>query len=93
MTIKDFLEQFETWVDNDRGQIAPLFKLLCPCSVEQLRQFQGSWDCSRPYDEFVAEQNTQIRECVEMELSPLGVAVREMNGLSPLTEETEIPGT
>lgn len=92
MNIEQFLSEFEGWGSEERRQIASVWPLLSPPSKQTLKNFQRDWDGSRPYSEFVVEQNKQIRLCLELELSEAGAIIRTAAGVIPsLALDTEIP--
>ena len=91
MTLRELLDQFETWNDEQRGQLAVLSEILCGVSMATIKSFQCSWDSSRPYSEFVTEQNKIFRQCITLEVSPMGTTVRSEFGLAPLSLDDELP--
>lgn len=91
MKLKQFIEEMPSWEDSDRAKINALIDLLCPISVQTLREFQQKWNNKRPYGEFVKSQNEEILKCVGLEKSSLGIITRAAMGLPPITDDTEVP--
>ena len=91
MTVKEIVEKMDSFTDEERTEyLAPLLDNLTLLSKSQIRNFQDVWDGNRPFDEFKTAQNTEIRKCIEMELSALGQIVRRTTGLPPLNENDEV---
>jgi hypothetical protein len=91
-TVKQVVAEMDGYTDEDRVKyVRALVAKLSVVSEGTLYSFQNEWDGSRPYSEFVTEQNKVIRQCVTLELKPeIGGFVRESLGLEPLTEDTEV---
>lgn len=90
MTLKELMTKLPDLREEERLPIRSLLSVLTPVSVSSLMAFQFSWNGARPYDDFVVAQNRVIKELVDWEQSDSGKAARQVFGLSPLTDETEI---
>ncbi len=91
MTVKEIFEKLETFDDDDRAKYTGgLCKALSPVSMSTLFNFQDKWDGSKSPEEFFKAQSKEIKACVELEVGPAGVVVRQASGLQPLTWETEV---
>jgi hypothetical protein len=90
ITLKDFMEKFESWEDEERGKIMGIVPLLTSISRRELQQFQNNWDPDKPFSEFTLHQNTLLKQCILLEMSSLGVAARTSEGLELLTPDTVI---
>ncbi len=78
-------------VQSDRAKyLSPLLQLFSPVSKKTLRDFQDSWDGTKSFDDFVAAQNSLIKDCLTIELSSFGAATRQALDQPSLTEQTEI---
>ena len=93
MKLKETLEKLDSFEEGERKKyIHPLYEMLTVISKTMLAHFQDTWDGTRPFEEFVKEQNETIRYVVNIEMGKIGTHVRETLGLVPLTEDTEIGG-
>ncbi len=88
MTVKEILDAMDGWKEEERKQLMPLLNVFSGVSNATLDQFELIWDRERGYDEFVVEQNKVIRQCVALEMTPLGTDLRRTLGLEPLALET-----
>jgi hypothetical protein len=90
-TVKQILAEMDDFSDEDRKRYLGLLLNKCTEVTEAtLNSFQRHWDGRRPFEEFKAAQNKEIRECVKLELSEVGRILRDGIGMEPLTEDTEI---
>lgn len=92
MTVKAVMETVEKLgVQPDRAKyLSPLVQLFSPVSKKTLRDFQDLWDGTKSFDDFVAAQNSLIKDCLTIELSSFGAATRQALGQPLLTEQTEL---
>lgn len=91
MTVKEIYDTMDGFTEEQRDKfLNGLFDIFCGLSIKSIISFQTNWDGSRPFAEFVIEQNKVIRMCIDMEVSDIGSHVRSLLGLSPLTMDTEI---
>jgi hypothetical protein len=92
MTYRELLDMLPTLPENERadilGRLWPVFTSL---SKNQLLAFQQTWDVTRPYSEFVREQNNIFHECIVMETSPMGADVRSQMNLPSIALDDMIP--
>lgn len=81
----------DNFTDEERKTIiGALWKQMSPVSHQTLLKFQNTWDSSRSFLEFRVEQNKKIKECVKLETSFIGDAVRKATGLFPIRLDMEI---
>lgn len=86
--IKDFKEKLGKLSGDDRATACgALWANLSELSHSDLFIFQANWDGTRPFEEFVAAQNEVILECLDREMSDIGVVDRQIYGLKPLDPE------
>ncbi len=89
MTVRELIETLDILTEENRVIcVKNLYKLLSGVSKQTLTQFQIGYDSNKPFEEFVAEQNKVIQQCISLELSPIGAIVRKKLNLVPLTEGT-----
>lgn len=85
MTVQEVLDQLDGLDGDERATVlGPLIAQLSPVSKRTLHSFQAGWDSTRSWAEFKEAQNQVFRDCVKMEMSPVGQEVRELLGLPPL---------
>jgi len=86
MNLQTFLEKLDSFSDVERQVYIPaLLEQLTEVSVRTMMEFQaanGSVDRT--------EQDEEIRQCVTLESSELGEAIRRTFDLPPLTMETQV---
>ena len=68
MTIKDVLDNMDSWQEEERNQLHGVMDRLCGVSLQTLREFQITWDGTKSFEEFRVAQNKVIRDCIEIEL-------------------------
>lgn len=93
MTVKEIYNSLDgTLLDVDRERILrPLMGVLTPVSLKSLQVFQAGWPGrERSYEDFVIAQDGVLRNCLDIEITEIGAAVRKVFGAEPLTWETEI---
>ena len=93
MNIREAIHHLQTGdlrTDEERRMLKPLLAVLSPPSIQTMRTFQNQWDGDRPFDEFMPAQDSALLQCIELELSPIGVDVRAELNLPPLSEDTEL---
>lgn len=91
MTVKELLNQLDDFTDEERNTyLRGMLRMLCGVSQVTLTDFQQQWDNSRPYAEFVKAQNKEIRACIKLELSVIGMSVRKAYKLPVLLETDTI---
>lgn len=91
MTVKEILEKMDNFKSEEREKyLGPLLNDLTPFSKSQLMDFQNNWDREKSFEDFVKAQNKQIRLCVEMELSEVGIIARKAVDLELMTEDYEV---
>jgi hypothetical protein len=94
MKIKEYIDYLnKEWNGiDDRSILKPLVACFSPVSKQtilkaQPKQFE---DSKGNFKAFADAQANEIKQCVELEISELGVLVRQNLGLPILTLETEI---
>ncbi|MFA5317187.1 MAG: hypothetical protein WC369_07200 [Dehalococcoidales bacterium] len=91
MTYRELLDTLPTMPEKERADIlGRLWSALTTLSKNQLLAFQQTWDGTRPFVEFVHEQNNVFHECILMETSPIGAGVRAQMNLPAITLDDEI---
>jgi len=91
MIILDLLDVLDNLADDQRElALSALINELTQFSHYAILEAQLEWDGNRPYEEFISYQNEVIVDCVKAEMSHLGVVLRRMHGLDPLTLRTEL---
>lgn len=95
MKLQEVLDGIEWFDDADRERILrPLLKLLCPVSKQTIIEYQTNFFQSTPsatsWLRFVNGLNKTIRECILLEVSDLGTAVRQQFGLNPIRLDDEV---
>lgn len=92
MNIKEFTEKLSNFTDQEREKYIPmLWKKLTPVSHQTLTGFQAQWNpMNKSFEEFKAAQNQTILDCIKMEMSILGRAVRQNLNLEEIKESTEL---
>jgi len=94
MKIREYLEYLDKeWdgVDN-REVLRPLMEVLSPVSQQTMREFQAKTipETNGDFKAFVAAQNKELKQCIELEMHGIGIIVRENFGLYPLMLDTEV---
>jgi hypothetical protein len=96
MKLKELKARLGELTDKEREEhLTKLMRIMTEPTIVTLQRFQQSWDyaANPPPDggkKFFAEQNKLILTCIEIEQSEVGMAVREMFMLPPLTDNTEV---
>ena len=91
MKLKEVLEKLDTFSDSDRKKYCTvLMEMATNMTQGTLQKFQEKWDIAKPFPEFKAAQNKELRNCFEMEASKLGAEIRKMQRLPVLNMETDI---
>jgi len=90
MQLKEFLARLDEFSDAEREvYIGALLEQLTEVSVRTMLGFQAGW-VGDDMDAFKRETNAELRQCITLEQSELGHAMRAACELEPLTEETQI---
>jgi hypothetical protein len=90
MRIKEFYRKIDKMPENERMErINQLLRILSPISVDVLRRFKKGWKGGRP-EQFIAQRNKEIKECIEWEFSYIGISTRAIRGLAHLDWDTEL---
>lgn len=94
MTIQEIIELLSKANELDSKTIdiisEKLNHSLTKVSRKTMKQFHIMWDGDKPWDEYIVAVCAEIKKCIEIELSDIGSLVREIEGLPPLTLNTEI---
>ena len=94
MTIKKIYEKLDDFTVDERAeQLKQLKKLFTPLSIEQLKQFEIKImsDTTLNFEDFVKEQNAEIRICINLEVSEMmGAPIRKFLNLPKITMKTEV---
>jgi len=92
MTVAEFYDRVESFTEDERVEwCSKMIKLMCRLSLENLNTFQETWNPdSKGLKWFFAEQAKLFKICIRLEWSPVGEAVRHVDGLLPLFLETEL---
>jgi len=88
MKLRDFLGKLDDMTDAEREVYASsLVEQLTDTSVRTLVLAQVCWK-GDTFEDFKKEQNDELRVCVALEESEIGIALRMDEGLTPLTGDT-----
>lgn len=94
MKIKEYIDYLNKEWDgiDDRSILKPLVACFSPVSKQtilkaQRKQFE---DSDGNFKAFADAQANEIKKCIELEISEIGVLVRQNLGLPILTLDTEI---
>jgi hypothetical protein len=91
MNLQDVIDKVDDFTEDERVEyLTKVFDILCPISMKTMSEFQVTWNGSRGFEEFVKEQNKQIKMCIKLECSEVGKIVREKLKLPVITLETEL---
>ena len=92
MTVREVVDQWDTMDTDSLNTIGRgLLRECTPLTLGTIQNFQAEWDPSKgSYEDFRKAQKDVVEQCVEMEISDVGRAVRETLNREPLTWETEI---
>jgi hypothetical protein len=90
MTVKEFYKNIDNMPENKRMEwINKLLTILSPISIDALRRFKAGWKRSSP-EQYIAQRNKEIKECIEWEFSCVGISTRAIQGLPYLDWDTDL---
>ena len=99
MTIKELKEKLENFTDDEREKyLSALVNKFSKLSRGTIQNFQQKWEIEgfdkqgkqKPFEEFKKAQNKEFLMCINMEIGFMGKTMRELEGLSEMTLETEL---
>lgn len=93
-TVREIVDEIKSYGGKDRIRwLLPLMESFCPVSIATIREKQRKMvaESEGDYKKFCEMQDEVILECVQLEISEIGLSVREICKLEPLTWDTEIP--
>jgi hypothetical protein len=92
MTLQEIVDNIDNMTSDEERQeiLTKVIDGFSFISKSEVTQFMNNWDRSRPFEEFVQEQNKLIKTCLQMELTELGKVVRETQKLPVWTPQTTL---
>lgn len=91
MKVSEIKEKIDSFSSDERNKyLRPLLDQFSSYGKSALVNFQNRWDGSKPYEEFVKNQNMLILTLLETEIQDSWQRIRLNEGLGNLTLDTEI---